>query len=75
MRSDLPEFLAWALVYQAESGDYARAPLARSAAGGIANPVLQTRVQALPAGELYRQSGAKGSAKTAARRHASGATA
>jgi tetratricopeptide (TPR) repeat protein len=55
VRSDLPEFLAWALVYQAESGDYAKAPLARSAAGGIANPVLQARVQALPAGEPYRR--------------------
>jgi len=47
-RSDLPEFLAWALVYQAESGDHAKAPLARSAADGIANPDLQARVQALP---------------------------
>jgi tetratricopeptide (TPR) repeat protein len=55
VRSDLPEFLAWALVYQAESGDYAKIPLARSAAGGIANPVLQARVQALPAGEPYRR--------------------
>ena len=72
---DLPEFLAWALVYQAESGDHAKAPLARRAAAGIANPVLQARVQALPAGEPYRQSGAKRSAETAARRRASGATA
>lgn len=54
-RGDLPEFLAWALVYQAESGDHAKAPLARRAAAGIANPVLQARVQALPAGEPYRQ--------------------
>jgi tetratricopeptide (TPR) repeat protein len=75
VRSDLPEFLAWALVYQAESGDYAKAPLARSAAGGIANPVLRARVQALPAGEPYRRSRAKGSTETAAKRHASGATA
>jgi hypothetical protein len=37
-------------VYQAESGDHAKAPLARSAADGIANPVLQARVQALPGG-------------------------
>jgi DNA-binding SARP family transcriptional activator len=72
---DLPEFLAWALVYQAESGDRAKAPLARRAAAGIVNPVLQARVQALPAGELYRQSGAKRSAETVARRRASGATA
>jgi hypothetical protein len=44
VRSDLPEFLAWALVYQAESGDRAKVPLARSAADGIANPDLQARV-------------------------------
>jgi DNA-binding SARP family transcriptional activator len=72
---DLPEFLAWALVYQAESGDHAKVPLARRAAAGIANPVLQARVQALPAGELYRQSRAKGSTARAARRRAPGATA
>ena len=47
-RTDLPEFLAWALVYQAESGDPAKIPLARSAADGIANPDLQARVRALP---------------------------
>ncbi len=75
VRGDLPEFLAWALVYQAESGDHAKVPLARRAAAGIASPVLQARVQALPAGEPYRQSGAKRSAETAARRRPSGATA
>jgi len=48
VHSDLPEFLAWALVYQAESGDRAKVPLARTAADGIANPALQARVQALP---------------------------
>jgi ATP/maltotriose-dependent transcriptional regulator MalT len=50
VRSDLPEFLAWALVYQAESGDHGKAPLARAAAGGITNPALQARVQALLGG-------------------------
>jgi ATP/maltotriose-dependent transcriptional regulator MalT len=50
-RSDLPEFLAWALVYQAESGDRAKIPLARGAADAIANPELRARVQALPGGE------------------------
>src|SRR5262249_11797845 len=75
VRGDLPEFLAWALVYQAESGDRAKVPLARRAAAGIANPVLQARVQALPAGAPYRQSRAEASAETAARRRASGATA
>ena len=49
-RSDLPEFLAWALVYQAESGDQAKVPLARSAADGIASRDLQARVRALPGG-------------------------
>jgi hypothetical protein len=52
---DLPEFMAWALVYQAESGDHAKVPLARRAATGIANPVLQARIQALPAGKPDRQ--------------------
>ena len=47
VRSDLPEFLAWALVYQAESGDRAKVPLARTAADGVTNPKLQARVQAL----------------------------
>jgi hypothetical protein len=47
-RSDLPEFLARALVYQAESGDRARIPLARTAAEGVTSPRLQARVQALP---------------------------
>jgi tetratricopeptide (TPR) repeat protein len=50
VRSDLPEFLAWALVYQAESGDHGKAPLARAAADGVTNPVLQARVQALLGG-------------------------
>jgi hypothetical protein len=58
-RSDLPEFLAWALVYQAESGDHAKVPLARSAANGIANPDLQARVRALPGGEPDRRSRGK----------------
>ncbi len=49
VRSDLPEFLAWALVYQSEAGDRGRAAVARAAAEGVTNPVLQARVQALPA--------------------------
>jgi hypothetical protein len=49
-RSDLPEFLAWALIYQAESGDRAKIPLARTAAEGVTSPRLQARVQALPGG-------------------------
>jgi hypothetical protein len=74
-RSDLPEFLAWALVYQAESGDHAKVPLARSAADGIANPDLQSRVQALPGGEPDRRSRGKRLGGMTARRHAYGAAA
>jgi DNA-binding SARP family transcriptional activator len=47
IRGDLPEFLAWALVFQVESGDHARIPLARATADGVANPVLRARVDAL----------------------------
>jgi hypothetical protein len=47
VRSDLPEFLAWALVYQAESGDRGKIALATAAAEGVANPQLQARIQAL----------------------------
>jgi DNA-binding SARP family transcriptional activator len=46
-RADLPEFIAWALVYQAEAGDLASLPLARTLASGITNPVLQARAAAL----------------------------
>jgi DNA-binding SARP family transcriptional activator len=49
VRSDLPEFLAWALVYQAEAGDHAKVSLACTAATGVTNPRLQARVQALHA--------------------------
>jgi hypothetical protein len=47
VRADLPEFIAWSLVHQAEAGDASRAPLARSAAAGVSNPALQARVRAL----------------------------
>jgi DNA-binding SARP family transcriptional activator len=49
IRADLPEFLAWALIHQAELGDMAQAPLARAAAAGVSNPSLQARVAALDA--------------------------
>ena len=55
VRSDLPEFLAWALVCQAESGDQAKVALARDVAGGIASPRLQARVQALQGGQPLRR--------------------
>jgi tetratricopeptide (TPR) repeat protein len=47
VRGDLPEFLAWALTYQAELGDRTRVPLARAAVEGVENPALQARVLAL----------------------------
>ena len=49
VRCDLPEFLAWALVYQAEAGDRGRAALARTAAAGVSNPALRARIVSLPA--------------------------
>jgi DNA-binding SARP family transcriptional activator len=47
LRADLPEFIAWALVYRAESGDRAKAGLARTLAAEIDNPVLRARADAL----------------------------
>ena len=47
LRMDLPEFTAWALIYQAEAGDLANLPLAQTLAAGIVNPALQARAAAL----------------------------
>ena len=47
MRMDLPEFAAWALVYQAEAGERSNLSLVRALAGQIANPALQARAAAL----------------------------
>jgi DNA-binding SARP family transcriptional activator len=47
VRYDLPEFIAWAVIHQAEAGDRGNLPLARSLAGQIANPALQARAAAL----------------------------
>jgi len=47
LRMDLPEFIAWALIYQAEAGDLANLPLARTLAANIVNPALQARAAAL----------------------------
>jgi len=47
LRADLPEFTAWALIYQAEAGDLTNLPLARALAAVIINPALQARVTAL----------------------------
>jgi DNA-binding SARP family transcriptional activator len=47
VRADLPEFTAWALIYQAEAGDPASPALAQALAAQIANPALQARAAAL----------------------------
>jgi hypothetical protein len=47
LRWDLPEFIAWALIYQAEQGELASVPLARAMAGEVTNPALQARAAAL----------------------------
>jgi hypothetical protein len=49
VRADLPEFIAWALIYQAEAGDQGNLPLARAIAGQVTNPSLQARAAALAA--------------------------
>jgi DNA-binding SARP family transcriptional activator len=43
VRADLPEFTAWALIYQAEAGDTAQLPLARAVASHVVNPALRER--------------------------------
>jgi DNA-binding SARP family transcriptional activator len=47
IRTDLPEFVAWALVYQAEAGERPNLSLVRALAGQVANPALQARAAAL----------------------------
>jgi tetratricopeptide (TPR) repeat protein len=47
LRMDLPEFTAWALIYQAEAGGHANLPLARTLAASIDNPALQARAATL----------------------------
>jgi DNA-binding SARP family transcriptional activator len=47
LRADLPEFIAWALIYQAEAGDRANLPMVRTLAASIVNPALQARAAAL----------------------------
>jgi DNA-binding SARP family transcriptional activator len=47
LRADLPEFTAWALIYQAEAGDPAGLALARAIAAQVTNPGLQARAAAL----------------------------
>jgi len=47
VRADLPEFIAWALIYQAEAGDQGNLPLAKAIAGQVTNPALRARAAAL----------------------------
>ncbi|HEY3734349.1 MAG TPA: hypothetical protein VGL63_10575, partial [Streptosporangiaceae bacterium] len=47
VQADLPEFIAWALVYQAEAGDQANLPLARTLASQVTSPGPQARAAAL----------------------------
>jgi len=49
-RADLPEFQAWALTYQAASGDQDALGLARAVGGTVDNPLLHARIAALSAG-------------------------
>jgi DNA-binding SARP family transcriptional activator len=46
-RMDLPEFVAWALVYQADAGDLPNLTLIQSLADQVTNPALQARAMAL----------------------------
>jgi DNA-binding SARP family transcriptional activator len=47
LRTDLPEFTAWALIYQAEAGDIACVPQARAVSAQVTNPALHARAAAL----------------------------
>jgi len=47
LRTDLPEFIAWALIYQAEAGERTGLPLAQAIAEQITNPALRARAEAL----------------------------
>jgi DNA-binding SARP family transcriptional activator len=47
LAADLPEFIAWALIYQADAGDRECVPLARALAREVASPELQARAGAL----------------------------
>jgi len=47
LRADLPEFIAWALIYQAEAGEPTGLRLARAIAEQVTNPALRARAEAL----------------------------
>jgi DNA-binding SARP family transcriptional activator len=46
LRADLPEFTAWALIYQAEAGDPGALALAEAITRDVSNPALQARATA-----------------------------
>ncbi|MDQ1512870.1 MAG: hypothetical protein QOC59_712 [Microbacteriaceae bacterium] len=48
LRTDLPEFQAWALLHGAEAGDATLVPQARSAGRGLDSPSLHRRLAELP---------------------------
>jgi hypothetical protein len=50
VRADLPEFTAWALIYQAEAGDTAQLPLARAVASQVVNPPCRKELRRLAIG-------------------------
>jgi hypothetical protein len=60
VRDDLPEFIAWALVYQAEAGDHRNLPLAKAIARQVANPALQSRAAALDGSHHAASAGQRG---------------
>jgi hypothetical protein len=55
LRTDLPEFIACALMYQAGAGDLASLPLARAIAGQVTSPALHARAAALDGASADRQ--------------------
>ena len=47
LRADLPEFVAWAVIYQAEAGEFGNLPFARTLTAQVVNPALRARAAAL----------------------------
>ena len=64
LRTDLPEFIACALIYQAEAGEPTRLPLARAIAGQVTNPALRARPRPSAADRLRPARAGKTPART-----------
>ena len=60
VRDDLPEFIAWALIYQVEAGEHGNLPLAKAIAGQVTNPALQSRAAALDGVRHWASVGQRG---------------